>query len=70
LKTPTTMMSRTIASLMATITAVTRDDSLMPSTSTAVMARAMRIAGMLNRAVSPATDSGRVIPMSLSPWAR
>ena len=63
-------MNRTIRILIATITFVTRDDSLMPSTSTPVMTRAMTMAGMLTVASSPAivVDSG--IPMSPSSWLR
>jgi hypothetical protein len=55
---------------MATITEVTRDDSLMPRISTPVISSAMTIAGMLKRAVSPAIDSGSGMPRSPSSWSR
>ena len=67
---PTPMTSSTIAILMATMTEVTRDDSLMPRISTPVIRRAMTIAGMFTVAVSPAIDVGSVMPMSPSSWFR
>src|SRR3954469_14321819 len=67
---PTTMTISTMATLIATMTEVTRDDSLIPRMSTQVITATMNIAGMLNFAVSPAIDSGRGLPRSPSSWLR
>jgi hypothetical protein len=56
--------------LIATITVVTREDSLMPSISTPVMTATMKMAGMLNVASSPAIDEGSGMPRSPSSWLR
>jgi hypothetical protein len=69
-KMPTAITISTIASLITTITVVTRDDSLIPRMSTPVMSSAMTIAGMVTVAVSPAIDVGSGIPRSPSNWLR
>src|ERR671914_1410294 len=69
-KSPATITSRTTATLMVTMIALTREESLMPSTSRAVTTSTISIAGMLNVAFSPAIDDGRWRPMlSSSDWA-
>src|SRR3954454_3981517 len=59
-----------MTSLIATMTAVTRDESLIPSTRTPAMINAMAIAGMLTVAVSPAIDDGSGTPRSPSSWLK
>jgi hypothetical protein len=49
---------------------VTREESLMPRMSTPVITSAMKIAGMLTVAVSPAIDVGSGMPRSSSSWLR
>ena len=67
---PTAITSSTITSLIATMTEVTREDSLMPSIRTPVISSAMKMAGMLTVAVSPAIEVGSGMPRSPSNWLR
>ena len=67
---PTAMTSSTIATLIATITDVTREESLIPRTSTVVISRTMTTAGMLKVASSPAIEVGSGMPRSSSNWLR
>src|SRR3954454_9825098 len=60
---PATITSSTTAILMVTMIALTREEILMPSTSTAVTSKTISIAGMLNVASSPAIEEGRWAPM-------
>ena len=55
---PTPMMSSTTDTLTATMTALTRADSWMPTTSSTVAASAIRMAGRLTIAVA-VEPSGR-----------
>jgi hypothetical protein len=64
------MTSSTIATLIATMTEVTRDESLMPRTSTVVISSTMNTAGMLTVASSPAIEVGSGMPRSSSSWLR
>src|SRR3954449_9797944 len=64
---PTAITSSTIAILIATITVVTRDDSLIPRISTPVITATMNIAGWLTVAVSPAIHPHEKKPRGVWP---
>src|ERR1700721_1218192 len=59
--TPTATTSRTTVTLIATITLLTRVDSLMPMDNSAVIAIITRNAGRLNSVNSPGTAPGAAV---------